>query len=88
MSVQVYRREAVSRKWFKRFCKGKETTEDEPHLGQHSISRTPEMIEKVRQILAKDHRLTLRLIVEVLGISRDTAHTIARDDLGKWKICS
>jgi hypothetical protein len=34
MFVLVYRMEAVTRKsvydWFKRFCDGKETTEDEP----------------------------------------------------------
>ena len=38
MLVQVYRREAVSRKcvyeWFKRFREGKETTEDEPRSDQ------------------------------------------------------
>lgn len=92
MLVQVYGREAVSRKcvyeWFKRFREGKETTEDEPRSGRPSTSRTPEMIEKVRQMLAQDRRLTLRLIAEELGISKDTAHTIIRDDLGKRKICS
>ena len=37
---------------------------------------------------SQDRRLTLRLIAEELGISKDTAHTIVSDDLGKWKICS
>ena len=41
------------------------------------------MIEKVRQMLAKDRRLTLRRVAEELEISKDTAHTIVRDDLGK-----
>jgi hypothetical protein len=40
MLVQVYGTKAVSRKcvydWFKRFCDGKETTEDEPRSGQPS----------------------------------------------------
>ena len=65
-----------------------ETTEDELRSGRPSTSRTPEMIEKVQQILAQDQRLTLRLIEEELGISKDTVHTIVRDDLGKGKICS
>ena len=43
-----------------------------------STSRTPEMIEKVRQMLAQDRRLTLILIAEELGISKDTAHIIVR----------
>ena len=89
--VQVYKREAVSRKcvyeWFKCFCKGKETTEVEPFSDRPSTSRNPEMIEKV-QMLAQDWQLALRLIVEELGISKDTVHTIIHYDLGKWKICS
>ena len=39
-------------------------------------------------MLAQDRQLMLRLIVEELGISKDTAHTIVRDDLGKRKVCS
>ena len=46
------------------------------------------MTEKVRQMLVQDRRLTLKLIAEELGISKDTARTIVRDDLGKRKICS
>ena len=74
--------------WFKRFREGRDTTEDAPHSVRPSTSRTPEIIEKVRQMLEQDRRLTLRLIVEELGIIKDTAHTIVRDDLGKRKICS
>ena len=63
MLVQVYGTEAVSRKcvydWFKRFHDGKETTEDEPRSGRPSTSRTPDMIEHVRQMLAQDWRVTL-----------------------------
>ena len=39
-------------------------------------------------MLAQDRRLTLRLIVEELGINKDTAHSIVRNDLGKRKFCS
>ena len=91
MLVQVYRKEAVNRKrvyeWFKRFREGRETAEDEPRSSRPSTSRIPEMIDKVRQMLEQDQRLTLRLIGEELGISKDTAHTIVRDDLSKSKIC-
>ncbi|KAJ4436686.1 hypothetical protein ANN_16817 [Periplaneta americana] len=72
----------------KRFREGNETIEDEPRSGRPSTSRTPEVIEKVRQMLAQDRRLTLRLIAEELVISKDTVHTIVRDVLGKRKICS
>ena len=72
--------------WFKRFREGKETTLDEPRFGLSSTSRNPEVIEKVCQMLAQDRRLMLKLIVEVLGISKDTAQTIVRDYLGKREI--
>ena len=78
MLVQVYGREAVSREcvyeWFKRFHKVKETAEDEPRSGRPLISRTPEMTEKVRQMLAQDQRLTLRLIAEEWALA-STWHT-------------
>jgi len=45
------------------------------------------MIERVRQMLAQDQQVTLRLTAEELGINKDTLHTIAREDLGKRKIC-
>ena len=67
---------------------GKETTEGEPHSGRPSRNRTPEIIEKVRQMLAQDRLLTLRLIAEELRISKDMAHTIVCDDLGKRNIFS
>ena len=39
-------------------------------------------------MLAQDRRVTLRLMAEELGISKDTVHTIVHEDLGKRKICS
>ncbi|KAJ4428786.1 hypothetical protein ANN_25779 [Periplaneta americana] len=66
-------------------CSRKETIEDEPRSGRSSTNRTPEMIEKVRQMLPQDRRLTLRLIAEELDISKDTVHTIICDDLDEQK---
>lgn len=92
MLVQVYGQDAVSRKcvydWFVRFRAGKESVEDEPRSGRPSTSRTPENTERVRKMLTEDRRLTLRLIAEELGISKDTVRTIVHEELGKRKICS
>ena len=46
------------------------------------------MIEKLSNILAQYRRLTLKLIAEELGVSKDTAHNTVRDHLGKRNICS
>jgi len=87
MLVQVYGQDAMSRKcvydWFARFRAGKESVEDEPRSGRSSTSRTVENIERVRVLLAKDRRLTLRLIAEEVGISKDTVGAIIHEDLGK-----
>ena len=87
MLVQVYRRAAVSRKWvyewFKRFRKGKETTEDQPRAGRPSTSRTPEMIEKLRQMLGQDRGRTLRLIAEELDIRTNTARRTASSAMNR-----
>ena len=92
MLVQVYGQDAVSRKcvydWFARLRAGKELMEDEPRSGRPSTSRTPKNIERVRVLLAKDWRLTLRLIAEEVRISKDTVGAIIHEDLGKRKICS
>ena len=92
MLLQVYGTEAMSRKcvydWFKRFRDGKETAEDELRSVRPSTSRTPDMIERVRQMLVQDRRVTLRLMAKELGISNDTVHTIVCKYLGKRKICS
>ena len=67
MLVQVYGREAVSRKcvyeWLKRFREGKETTEDATFESVIN-KQNPRMIEKVGKMLEQDRRLTLRLIAE------------------------
>jgi len=62
--------------WFKRFRNGMETTENEPRSGRPPTSRTPDMIEWVRQMMAHDRRVTLWLMAEELGISKETGHTI------------
>jgi DeoR/GlpR family transcriptional regulator of sugar metabolism len=43
------------------------------------------MIERVQHMLAQDRRVTLRLMAEELGISKDTVHTIIRKDLQMWQ---
>jgi histone-lysine N-methyltransferase SETMAR len=49
---------------------------------------TTDNIERVRQMLLQNRRLSLRWISEELGISKDSVSTIIHQDLGKRKICS
>ena len=55
--------------------------EGEARSGRPSTSRNEEVIEKVCQIVVKDRPLTLRKIVEKVGISRGSVHSILIEDL-------
>jgi len=68
MLVQVYgdnsmKKTAVHR-WVKRFSEGRKRITDEKRKGRPATNRTEENIAKVRQILHKNRRLTVRSIAE------------------------
>ena len=52
------------KEWFNRFRNGRMSMDSETGSGRPSTSRNEEVIEKVRQIVMEDRRLTLREIVE------------------------
>jgi len=45
--------------WFSRFKAGRISTDDDELSGRPVSSSTPEMIERVRQIIREDRRLTI-----------------------------
>ena len=47
------------------------SVESETRSGRPSIGRNEEVIERIRKLVMEDRRLTLREIVEEVGISRD-----------------
>jgi predicted HTH transcriptional regulator len=53
-----------------------------------STSRTEEWTEVIQKYLAKDRTLTVWMIEEMAGISRETVHKILVEDLKKKKVCS
>ncbi|KAJ8946752.1 hypothetical protein NQ318_002582 [Aromia moschata] len=74
MLKEVYGNECLSRtqvfEWFKRFKEGRETTEDDPRLGQPSMSKTDENIEKIDKPIREDRRLSIRGIADITGIDK------------------
>ena len=82
---QAFGDEALSqtqiKEWFNRFKNGWMSVESEAHFGRLSTSRKEEVIEMVCQILLKDRRLTLWKIVEKVGISKESVHSILTKDL-------
>lgn len=54
-------------KWHKRFSTGHEDFGDDPNSGRPSTSRTEANIEKVKELIRSDRRLTIRMMAEQLG---------------------
>jgi len=84
MLVQVYGDSAMKKtavyKWVKLFL-GEECVTDEGRSRRPATSRTEENIEKIRQIVSENHRLTVRSIAEQVNIERETARKILTEDL-------
>ncbi|GBM40288.1 hypothetical protein AVEN_107441-1 [Araneus ventricosus] len=64
---------------------GKEDVKDEPRSGRPTTSTIPGNIERVRQMLEDDRRLSLRMIAEELKISLDSVSNIIQEHLQKRK---
>ena len=62
--------------WFSRFKKGQEKLEVDQCSGRPSTSRTAEMIEKVRQLIENDRRMTIVELEQEVGISHGSIHAI------------
>jgi len=92
MLVHVYGDSAVKKtavyKWVKRFSEGRESVTNEERSGRPETSRTQENIAKVRQILRKNPRLTVRSIAEQVNIDKVTVRKIITEDLDMRKVCA
>jgi len=62
--------------WFSRFKAGRNSTDDDECSGRPVYSSTPEMIERVRQIIREDRRPTIDEVSMLVGISNGTCHKI------------
>ena len=91
MLQQVDGEETMSRtrafEWRKRFKDGREEVEDDPRSGRPSTSRMADNIERVKQMVHADHRLTVRMIAEELSINKDTVWSIIIEHLEMRKVC-
>lgn len=74
--------------WHKRFKEGREEVEDDPRSGRPSTSRTDDNVERVRQMVRGDRRLTVRMIASELAVNHDCVWKIITEDLGMRKICA
>jgi len=73
-------------KWFERFRSGRESVEDEERSGRPSTSKTQENVERVREMIRSNRRLTVREISEDLNISYGSVQNILTTDLNMRRV--
>ncbi|GFW14894.1 protein GVQW3 [Trichonephila clavipes] len=74
--------------WFKAFSEGRESIEVEPRSGRPSVSKTAENVDRIRDLVHSDRRLTVRMIGEELNLNHTTVHQSLTNELNMRKICA
>ena len=89
---EVYGNDAMSRtrlfEWHRRFKEEREEVEDDHKSGKPSTSKTYENVERARQKVWSDCRLTVRMIADELDMNSERVWRIITEDLGMRKICA
>ena len=92
MLSDVYGDSSMSRtrvfEWHNRFVEGREDVEDDPKSRRPCIFTTDTNIEKVWQLVRSDRDLTICVIVNEIGMDKETVRTILVDTLGMRKVCA
>ena len=74
--------------WFSRFKADRTSIDDNERSGRPVSISTPEMTERVRQIIREDRRRTIDEVSMLVGISHGTCHKILTEDLKMRRIAS
>ena len=86
MLTKAYGESAMSKtrvyEWYKRFQDGREDVEDDERSGRPSTSTTDENVEKVKEMVMNDRRITIREVDDDVGISIGSCHEIFPNVLG------
>jgi len=72
--------------WVAQFIRGDFSTCDAPRPGQPTTVTTPEIIDKIHELILEDRRISAKSIAEQLGISRERVGSIIHEDLDMQKL--
>jgi len=72
--------------WYNLFKCGRMSVERDACSGRPSTSRNDELIDQVRTLVMQDRRVTVRELVEEVGISTGSVHSILTDDLAMRRV--
>ena len=70
-------------KWYKDLKEGRERVDDLERPGQPSTSTDEQHVNRIKQLVHKNRRLTNRDIGDTIGISRESLNTVSKDILGR-----
>ena len=74
--------------WYKSFQDGREDVEDDERPERPSTSTTDENVEKVKEMVMNDRRITIREVADDVGISIGSCHTIFSNVLGMKRVAA
>jgi len=77
---------AAVKNWVAQFKRGDFSTFDAPRPGRPKTVTTPEIIEKIHELILEDSRILSKLIAEQLGISRERVGSIIHEYLDIRKL--
>ena len=90
MLQKAFKEECISKsqcgRWHKAFKEGREEVTDEPRSGRPTTARTDENVQRVREVLSSDHRLSIQAIADTLNLSTFAVHGIVTEDLQMGKV--
>ena len=72
--------------WVNEFKRGRTSTKDEHHSRRLEEVTTPEMIDKIHDMVLKDRRIKVRETAEATGMSQGTVFSILHEKLGVKRI--
>ena len=78
----------VVQEWFTEFRCGRTSTETTPSPGRPNEITTPEMINKIHDIVLNDPKVKVRKIAEIVSISTEHVVNILRTHLYMRKLCT
>lgn len=74
--------------WYNRFKSGRETVASDPRSGRPSSTNSPDNVEKVREAIAQDSRLTMRELEKQLNIPKTVVAEILTEKLGLRRVAA
>ncbi|EDW55836.1 GM17389 [Drosophila sechellia] len=81
-------KKTVVYQWHERFRSGRESVNDDERSGRPSTSKTDENIDKIKDWMIVDRKLTIREMAEELDIAFGSVQDILVNDLGLRRVAA